>query len=63
LRRAERDGLITRHLDPGRIETATLYELTKLGWSLGEPLGALDRWVEVNWDRVEAARHDWDRRA
>jgi DNA-binding HxlR family transcriptional regulator len=31
LRRAERDGLICRHLDPGRIETATLYELTDLG--------------------------------
>jgi len=30
LRRAERDGLISRHLDPGRIETATLYELTDL---------------------------------
>ena len=28
LRRAERDGLITRHLDPGRVDTATLYELT-----------------------------------
>ena len=24
LRRAERDGLITRHLDPGRVDTATL---------------------------------------
>jgi DNA-binding PadR family transcriptional regulator len=31
LRRAERDGLITRHLDPGRVETATLYKLTDLG--------------------------------
>jgi DNA-binding HxlR family transcriptional regulator len=28
LRRSERDGLITRQLDPGRVETATLYELT-----------------------------------
>lgn len=34
LRRAERDGLITRHLDPGHVETATLYELTELGRSL-----------------------------
>jgi DNA-binding HxlR family transcriptional regulator len=28
LRRAERDGLIARHLDGERIEIATLYELT-----------------------------------
>jgi DNA-binding HxlR family transcriptional regulator len=34
LRRAQRDGLITRHLDDGRVETATLYELTDLGRSL-----------------------------
>lgn len=34
LRRAERDGLIARHLDGERIETATLYELTDLGRSL-----------------------------
>ncbi|HUA94432.1 MAG TPA: helix-turn-helix domain-containing protein [Acidimicrobiales bacterium] len=63
LRRAERDGLVTRHIDTGHIETATLYELTPLGRSLEEPLAAFDRWVEVNWGRVEAARRDWDRRA
>jgi DNA-binding HxlR family transcriptional regulator len=63
LRRAECDGLITRHLDPERIETATLYELTDLGRSLREPLAAFDRWVEANWEHVEAARRRWDRRA
>jgi DNA-binding HxlR family transcriptional regulator len=64
LRRAERDGLITRHLDVDHIETAKRYELTDLGRSLGEPLAAFDRWVEANWERVvEAARHDWDRQA
>jgi DNA-binding HxlR family transcriptional regulator len=63
LRRAERNGLIARHLDTGHIETATLYELTPLGRSLEEPLAAFDRWVEANWERVEAARRDWDRRA
>jgi hypothetical protein len=46
LGRAERDGLITRHLDAERVDTATLYELTDLGRSLDEPLAALDRWVE-----------------
>jgi DNA-binding HxlR family transcriptional regulator len=30
LQRAERNGLVTRQLDPGRVETATLYELTDL---------------------------------
>jgi len=63
LRKAERDGLVTRHLDTGHIETATLYELTPLGRSLDEPLAAFDRWVEANWGRVESARRDWDRRA
>jgi DNA-binding HxlR family transcriptional regulator len=38
LRRAERDGLVVRHLDPGRVETATLYQITELGRSLVEPL-------------------------
>ena len=63
LRRAERDGLIRRHLDSGRMETANLYELTDLGRSLEEPLAALGRWVEVNWDQVEAARSSWADRA
>ncbi|HWD54039.1 MAG TPA: hypothetical protein VG346_02910 [Acidimicrobiales bacterium] len=30
LRRAERDGLITRHLDAEHIEAATLYELKRV---------------------------------
>lgn len=60
LRRAEPDGLIARHLDPGRVETATLYELTELGRSLNAPLVALDQWVEVNWASVDAARRHWD---
>jgi DNA-binding HxlR family transcriptional regulator len=59
LRRAERDGLIRRHLDSGRMGTATLYELTDLGRSLDEPLAELGRWVEANWDSVEAAQRDW----
>jgi DNA-binding HxlR family transcriptional regulator len=60
LRRSERDGLITRHLDPGRVETATLYELTDLCRSLELPLAALDEWVDANWQSVEAARMHWD---
>ena len=63
LRRAERDGLIRRHLDSGRMETANLYELTDLGRSLDEPLAALGRWVDAHWDQVEAAQRNWDARA
>jgi DNA-binding HxlR family transcriptional regulator len=61
LRRAERDGLISRHLDPKRVETATLYELTDLGRSLDEPLAGLARWIETYWHEVEAAHGKWDR--
>ena len=53
LRRSERDGLIARHLDPGRIDTATLYELTDLGRSLELPLATLGEWVEANWRSVD----------
>jgi DNA-binding HxlR family transcriptional regulator len=63
LRRAERDGLIARHLDADRVETTTLYELTDLARSLDEPLGTFDRWVRTNWQRVELARRRWDHRA
>jgi DNA-binding HxlR family transcriptional regulator len=63
LRRAERDGLVVRHLDPSRVETATLYQLTELGRSLDEPLAALERWVEHSWSQVEAARRHWTLRS
>lgn len=62
LRRAERDGLITRHLDPGRVETATLYQLTELGRSLDQPLAAFTHWADANWPQVETARRRWSRR-
>jgi DNA-binding HxlR family transcriptional regulator len=63
LRRAESDGLVTRDVDPSRIETTNLYLLTDLGRSLDEPLAALGRWAELNWPKVEAARHDWSNRS
>ena len=63
LRRAERDGLISRTLDTGRVDTSTLYELTALGRSLDEPLAALGQWVDTKWDLVDAARRRWDVRA
>jgi DNA-binding HxlR family transcriptional regulator len=60
LRRAERDGLVTRHLDGDRIETATLYGLTDLGESLDAPLAATAEWADANWPAVESARRRWD---
>lgn len=62
LRRAERDGLIVRHLDANQVATATLYELTDLGRSLETPLEALAEWASSNWQWVEAARQHWDQR-
>jgi DNA-binding HxlR family transcriptional regulator len=62
LRRAERDGLVVRHLDPARVDTATLYQLTDLGRSLDEPLTALERWGDTTWPHVEAARQRWESR-
>ena len=62
LRRAERDGLIERRLDPERVETATIYELTDLGYSLSGPLDVLDSWAERNWSEVDRARQLWRRR-
>jgi DNA-binding HxlR family transcriptional regulator len=62
LRRAERDGLIIRQLDPGRVETATVYQLTELGRSLNEWLASLELWAERNWSQVESARLRWSRR-
>jgi DNA-binding HxlR family transcriptional regulator len=62
LRRAERDGLVRRNLDSGRVETATLYELTELGRSLDAPLEAMAEWAIANWQSVETARRQrWDR--
>jgi DNA-binding HxlR family transcriptional regulator len=63
LRRAERDGLVSRHLDPERVETATLYEITDIGRTLDEPLTSLGLWVELNWPEVEAAQRHWDERS
>jgi DNA-binding HxlR family transcriptional regulator len=60
LSRAERDGLIARHLEGERIETATLYELTDLGRSLDSPLEAMAEWAERNRTSVELARQRWD---
>jgi DNA-binding HxlR family transcriptional regulator len=48
LRRAERDGLISRHLDPSKVQTATHDDFTGLGRSHEEPLAAFSHWVQSN---------------
>ncbi len=63
LRRAERDGLITRHVDSSRVDTSTLYELTDLGRSRNPLLKALAEWGDQYWADVEVARGGWDRRS
>ncbi len=60
LRHAERDGLVIRHLDGARVETATLYELTELGRSLDLPPAAVAEWFDSNAQSVEVARRHWD---
>jgi DNA-binding HxlR family transcriptional regulator len=62
LRQAERDGLVSRAIDYGRIETTTLYQLTDLAYSLREPVAALATWAERNSPEVAAARRRWDER-
>ena len=49
LRRCERDGLASRRLDPGRVETATLYQHTDLAHSLEPPINALQAWLDPSW--------------
>jgi DNA-binding HxlR family transcriptional regulator len=55
LRALERDGLVTRSVFavvPVRVE----YSLTKLGWSLTEPLMSLSEWAEAHVADVSEAR-------
>jgi len=58
LRRLEAASLVTRTIYaevPPRVE----YELTELGLSVSEPLGALRTWAEDNVDRIDALNGDW----
>ena len=60
LRRAERDGLLSRRVADDRIATATLYQLTSLARSLDEPLSGIAVWVGLHWNMVEDKRRRWD---
>ena len=62
LRSLERDGFVSRTayaVVPPHVE----YELTDLGRSLQEPLGALERWAVDNMDVVVTRQDAYDRGA
>ena len=59
LRGLERDGLITRTVFP-TIPPRVDYELTELGRSLLQPVGALGSWAGENRSRILQARLRFD---
>ncbi|MEU8313540.1 helix-turn-helix domain-containing protein [Micromonospora sp. NPDC048887] len=61
LRALERDGLVTRTVEPTVPATVT-YELTGLGFSLHETIRSLKVWAEANMDDVLANRAAYDSR-
>lgn len=60
LRGLERDGFVTRTIFP-TIPPRVDYELTELGASLLEPVGALGEWARRNTALVQAAREKFDK--
>ncbi len=60
LRKLERDGLVLRHVYP-EVPPRTEYELTGLGHTLIEPMGALCAWAEGHLGELEEARRRYDR--
>jgi DNA-binding HxlR family transcriptional regulator len=62
LRGLERDGLITRSVEP-TIPPRVDYELTPLGRTLLEPIMGLGAWATANREAIHAARNEFDRRA
>jgi len=59
LRGLERDGLVTRTLYP-TIPPRVDYELTTLGRTLREPLGAIAQWVRTHRLAIERAQKLFD---
>ena len=59
LRKLERDGLVTRHIYP-EVPPRTEYELTMLGHTLIEPMGALCEWAGAHLPELEQARKRYD---
>ena len=59
LRGLERDGLVTRTVFP-TIPPRVDYELTPLGATLIDTLGAIGAWAQANGGAIEAARIEFD---
>jgi DNA-binding HxlR family transcriptional regulator len=59
LRNLERNGLLTRTVEPTVPVTVT-YELTDLGRSLLELVAGIKDWAEDHMDEVQAAREGYD---
>jgi len=59
LRALERDGLVTRRVEP-TVPTSVYYSLTPLGKTLIEPIKALAGWAQANYPRIMEARAGFD---
>jgi DNA-binding HxlR family transcriptional regulator len=59
LRKLERDGLISRTVDPGP-PIAVSYALTELGWELMEHIKALAIWAAKSHPQVSESRANYD---
>ena len=55
LRALERDGIVTRRIFP-EVPARVEYSLTRLGWTITEPLVALAEWGEAHGKEVAQAR-------
>lgn len=61
LRQLERDGLISRRVEP-TVPPSVFYALTPLGETLLEPVTALASWAQTNYASICAAREAFDRK-
>lgn len=61
LRQLERDGLVTRQVEP-TVPPSVYYDLTPLGRTLLEPVQALAAWAVGNFPAISQAQQDFDRR-
>lgn len=62
LKELERDGLVDRTYYP-TIPPKVEYNLTKMGQSFREPVGALGYWALDNLSKIDAAREVYDAKA
>lgn len=61
LRRLERDGFLSRHVEP-TVPPAVTYSLTERGRSFADLIGPLVQWARANKNSIEASQTAFDRR-